>query len=54
MARTSFNLTEEKLEKWGMSGRPAMRLVKFAKKGEKEACVLPILKFGGIVRKIWY
>jgi hypothetical protein len=27
-----FDLTEEKLEKWGMPGGPAMRLVKFAKK----------------------
>jgi hypothetical protein len=27
-----FDLTEEKLEKWKMSGGPAMRLVKFAKK----------------------
>ncbi len=26
-----FDLTEEKLEKWGMPGGPAMRLVKFAK-----------------------
>ena len=26
-----FDITEEKLEKWGMPGGPAMRLVKFAK-----------------------
>jgi hypothetical protein len=51
-----LDLSQEELERWGMPGGPAKRLIKFAKecKELKKKVIFVILQCKRSVSKIWY